>query len=407
MYNPLQFFNPVNARFDLAGQMATQIAEQNRLRDERARQESGFQGLQDLGTLRANNIPLNEQQQVDESRHQMEALGSPEKFMNYQLMKQRASNVGHRGVTGNAQSIQTAIQAQAPYEAKLNVLENELNSMQPTDEGYNEKFTEYQKVVGEHDALAFSESQKWGKKYNTRKTSEEFQEDKRKQAEESRKQGAYANVDFDSFKKNFQTQNKKLIDSADVAKGITPLINSASKGNTQSVASIVKRMARMASNEAIVMPELLLGFSGSAEDRADAWIEQFLKSGNRIPESELRRVKESYNATSQYYNDILDDAVSDGIADWKAYSGKAKGMSSAKLKRQMFGRDYNSIPLWTDVVKYSNSSEEPNPPKADPNAKSDRDKGDLPPPNPNSSSSADGIELEIVNEELKKWMNKK
>ena len=405
MYNPLQFFQPTNARFDLAGQTAGQIAESNRLRDARESQLQGFQGLQDLATLRANNIPLNEQQQVDESQYQMEALGSPEKFMNYQLMQERAKNVGRRGVTGNAESIQTAIKNQAPYEAKLNILENELNNMNPTDDGYQEKFSQFQTLMGEHDKLAFNEGQKWLKKQSTRTLQEDFQDDKRKQAEEKRKQGTYANMNFKGFRDNFQKQNKKLVDSADVAKGITPLTESASKGNTQSVASIVKRIARMASNEAIVMPELLLGFSGSVEDRADAWLEQFVGSGNRIPESELKRVKESYNATVQMYNDVLGDAVIDGISDWKKYSSKAKGMSNSALQRQMFGKDYKSIPLWTDIVDYESSSDPKIIPKTDPNAKSDRDKGDLPPPN--NTNSADGIELDVVNEDLKRWMNTK
>jgi len=316
-------------------------------------------------------------QATNELKSQMQiesAEAKADPFGKMQMSRDRAKNVGRRGVTGNAESIQTAIKAQAPFETKLNIMENELNSMNPTDEGYKEKFAEYQMVIGEHDRLAFNESQKWFKKGNTRKTSEEFQEDKRKQEEEKRKKGAYENVNFKEFRNNFQKQNKKLVDSADVAKGITPLIKSASKGNTQSVASIVKRMARMASNEAIVMPELLLGFSGSVEDRADAWIEQFAKSGNRIPESELRRVKESYNATSKYYNDVLDDAVTDGIADWKAYSGKAKGMSSSALKRQFFGKDYKSIPLWTDVIKYKSGGSTQNPP---PDTSDKRDTGGI------------------------------
>jgi hypothetical protein len=83
-------------------------------------------------------------------------------------------------------------------------------------------------------------------------------------------------------------------------------------------------------------------------------------------------VKESYNATSQYYNDVLDDAVTDGIADWKSYSGKAKGMSTSALKRQFFGKDYKSIPLWTDVVKYKGGAE----PKPSPNI-DNRSTGDV------------------------------
>jgi len=275
------------------------------------------------------------------------------------MARKRAENVGRRGVTGNAESIQTAIKAQAPFEAKLNIMENELNAMKPTDEGYDNKFAEYQMLVGEHDKLAFNEGQKWAKKGNTRKTAEEFQEDKRKQAEESRKQGAYANVDFKDFRKNFQDQNKDIIKSAGVAKGIAPLIKSASKGNTQSVATIVKRMSRMASNEAIVMPELQLGFSGNAKDQIEAWGDTYLGSGNRIPEKDLRNIKVAYNAMANQYNDTLGDAVADGVADWKRYSGKAKDMSTSSLKRQMFGKDYKEIPIWTDVVKYKGGSTPP------------------------------------------------
>ena len=361
MYNPLQFFNPVNARFDQAGQIAGQIAETNRLRDARAKQQAGeqrFLGLQQLGQYQPEELQ-DPQVQAQMQQATMDMLGGGDKYLNYQLMQERAKNVGRgRGVTGNAQSIQTAIKAQAPYESKLNILENELNSMQPTDEGYQDKFSQFQNLMSEHDQLAFNEGQKWLKKQSTRTLQESFQENKRKQEEEKRKQGSYANVNFKDFRSNFQKQNEDLIKSSGVAKGIAPLIKSASKGNTQSVATIVKRMSRMASNEAIVMPELQLGFSGNAKDQIEAWGDTYLGSGNRIPEKDLRNIKVAYNAMANQYNDTLGDAVSDGVSDWKRYSGKAKGMSTSALQRQMFGKDFKEIPLWTDIVKYKGGSVE-------------------------------------------------
>jgi hypothetical protein len=342
-----------------------------------------LQGIREAQTkaLDAKNIPLYDKL-TGELKAQMQiesAEAKADPFGKTQMARKRAENVGRgRGVTGNAQSVQAAIQAQAPYEAKLNILENELNSMKPTEEGYKEnydnKFSEYQMLVGEHDKLAFTEAQKWGKKHSTRKTSEELQEDKRKQAEEKRKQGTYANVDFKDFRKNFQDQNKDIIKSAGVAKGIAPLIKSASKGNTQSVATIVKRMSRMASNEAIVMPELQLGFSGNAKDQIEAWGDTYLGSGNRIPEKDLINIKVAYNAMASQYNDTLGDAVDDGVADWKRYSNKAKGMSTSSLKRQMFGKDYKEIPIWTDVISYKKLN--PNS-KDNSNTSKKRDQGEI------------------------------
>jgi len=142
------------------------------------------------------------------------------------------------------------------------------------------------------------------------------------------------------------------------------LITSASKGNTQSVATIVKRMSRIASNEAIVMPELQLGFSGNAKDQIEAWGDTYLGSGNRIPEKDLRNIKVAYNAMADNYNDILSDAVTDGVSDWKRYSSKAKGMSSSALKRQMFGKNFQEIPRWDSVIKYK-GGETPTPKKTD------------------------------------------
>jgi len=320
-----------------------------------------LQGIRKAQTkaLDTQNIPLYDKL-TGELKAQMQiesAEAKADPFGKTQMARKRAENVGRRGVTGNAESIQTAIKAQAPFEAKLNIMENELNSMKPTDEGYKEKFAEYQMVIGEHDRLAFNEGQKWFKKGNTRKLAEELQDDKRKQAEEQRKIGSYENVNFKDFRSNFQKQNVDIIKSSGVAKGIAPLIKSASKGNTQSVATIVKRMSRMASNEAIVMPELQLGFSGNAKDQIEAWSDTYLGSGNRIPEKDLINIKVAYNAMANQYNDTLGDAVADGVSDWKRYSGKAKGMSTSALQRQMFGKDFKEIPLWTDVVKYKGGAE--------------------------------------------------
>ena len=94
-------------------------------------------------------------------------------------------------------------------------------------------------------------------------------------------------------------------------------------------------------------------------------------------EKDLRNIKVAYNAMANQYNDTLGDAVTDGITDWKAYSGKAKGMSTSALKRQMFGKDFKEIPLWTDVVKYKSGSDPTPKPKVD-----NRSTGDIvPPPN--------------------------
>ena len=92
MYNPLQFFKPVNARFDLAGQMATQISEQNRLRDARAKQQAGeqrFLGLQQLGQYQPEEL---QDPQVKGQMEQatMDMLGGGDKYLNYQLKQQQA-----------------------------------------------------------------------------------------------------------------------------------------------------------------------------------------------------------------------------------------------------------------------------------------------------------------------------
>jgi len=91
MYNPLQFFKPVNARFDLAGQMATQISEQNRLRDDRAKQQAGeqrFLGLQQLGQYQPDELQ-NPQVQGQMEQAKMDMLGGGDKYLNYQLLQQR------------------------------------------------------------------------------------------------------------------------------------------------------------------------------------------------------------------------------------------------------------------------------------------------------------------------------
>ncbi len=92
MYNPLQFFKPVNARFDLAGQMATQISEQNRLRGERAKQQAGeqrFLGLQQLGQYQPDELK-NTQVQGQMEQATMDMLGGGDKYLNYQLKQQQA-----------------------------------------------------------------------------------------------------------------------------------------------------------------------------------------------------------------------------------------------------------------------------------------------------------------------------
>ncbi len=294
---------------------------------------------------------LKSQMQIESAEAKADPLGKN------QMLRKRAENVGRRGITGNAKAIMSALQSQNPLVANLTNLERELDTLEQGSPEYNQKYSELQKAITEHDAFAVTNNQLWHQKKSTRNLEEELEENRRSKAEEKRKQGAYANVNFKDFRGNFQKQNEDLIKSSGVAKGIAPLIKSASKGNTQSVATIVKRMSRMASNEAIVMPELQLGFSGNAKDQIEAWGDTYLGSGNRIPEKDLRNIKVAYNAMANQYNDTLGDAVTDGITDWKAYSGKAKGMSTSALKRQMFGKDFKEIPLWTDVVKYKSGSE--------------------------------------------------
>jgi hypothetical protein len=400
MYNPLQFHTPVNARFDQAGQMATQIAEQNRVRDERERSLQGFQGLQDLNTLRLNGIPLNTQQQVDESRYGMEALGSPEKFMNYQLQKERAKRVGRRGVTGNAQATTSALQSQNPLVANLTNLERELGGLEQGTPEYKQKYADFQKAITEHDSFAVANNQLWHQKANTRNTEEDFEKNRRDKANQKLKLASYTGQTYDKFRDNWQEQNKQLKASSEVGRGIAPLIKSASIGNAQSVATIVKRMSRMASNEAIVMPELQLGFDASVEGKVDAWADQFIGSGNRIPERDLRNIKVAYNAMIADYNDRLEDSIKDGISDWKSVNPKAKSQSSAKLTRQMMGRDFSKVPDWSDTINYKLKDTPTPTPTPNPSGQSKRGKGAL-------TNSADGIELEIVNKELKKWMELK
>lgn len=100
MYNPLQFFNPVNARFDQAGGIATQIAEQNLLRGERAKQEKqrqlqragaekyiGLQGLMQSGALEGDAEGLRIAQEGMRGGA-LDALGS-EGYFDFQLQQQR------------------------------------------------------------------------------------------------------------------------------------------------------------------------------------------------------------------------------------------------------------------------------------------------------------------------------
>lgn len=92
MYNPLQFFSPVNARFDQAGQIAGQIAETNRLRDARAKQQAGekrFLGLQQLGQYQPDELQ-DPQVQAQMQQATMDMLGGGDKYLNYQMQLQEA-----------------------------------------------------------------------------------------------------------------------------------------------------------------------------------------------------------------------------------------------------------------------------------------------------------------------------
>lgn len=339
-----------------------------------------LQGIREAQTkaLDAQDIPLYDkltgdlkaQMQIESAEAKADPLGKN------QMARKRAENLGRgRGITGNAQSIQTAIKAQAPFEIKLNILENELNSMQETDEGYKEKFNEFQTVMSAHDKLAFTEGQKWFKKKSSRNFKEILQEDKRKQAKEAREIKAFENVDFKDFRTNWQKNNKKLVDSSKLVGSMGSNIPSASKGNTQSVSTLVKKMARLASNEAITMPELELGFSGSAEDQAKAWIEKWTGSGNRIPAKELRAIKVTYNEQAQYYNDKLEEIISDAVMDWQKYNPKAKKSTRGELQRQLMGQTFKRVPLWTHTINYKNAPM-PNP-KDDSDTSKKRDVGDI------------------------------
>ncbi len=101
MYNPLQFFSPVNARFDQAGGIATQIAETNRLRDSRAKQEQqkqmqragaeryiGLQSLVDGGTLEGDAEGLRIAQEGMRGGA-LDALGA-EGYFDFQMKQQQA-----------------------------------------------------------------------------------------------------------------------------------------------------------------------------------------------------------------------------------------------------------------------------------------------------------------------------
>ena len=100
------------------------------------------------------------------------------------------------------------------------------------------------------------------------------------------------------------------------------------------------------------------------------------------------------------YNDRLEDSIKDGISDWKSVNPKAKSQSSAKLTRQMMGRDFSKVPDWSDTINYKLKDTPTPTPTPNPSGQSKRGKGAL-------TNSADGIELEIVNKELKKWMELK
>ena len=91
MYNPLQFFKPLNARFDQAGQIAGQIAETDRLRAGRQKQEQGaqrFLGLQQLGQYQPEELK-DPQVQAQMQQAQMDMLGSPEKYMSHLVGQQK------------------------------------------------------------------------------------------------------------------------------------------------------------------------------------------------------------------------------------------------------------------------------------------------------------------------------
>jgi hypothetical protein len=229
--------------------------------------------------------------------------------------------------------------------------------------------------VSEHDSLAFNEGQMWGNTKNTRHTQEQLDDDKRKQAEEKRKAQAFNNDNFTEFRNNWQKNNRKLVDSSKLVGSMGSNIPSASKGNTQSVSTLVKKMARLASNEAITMPELELGFSGSAEDQAKAWIDKWTGSGNRIPARELRAIKITYNEQAQYYNDKLEEIIGDAVMDWQKYNPRAKESTRGELQRQLMGQTFKRVPLWTHKITYKDGLKSN--PKDKPNTSEKRDEGEV------------------------------
>jgi len=101
VYNPLQAFSPLNMRFDQAGQMAGQIADRNLQNEQRANQERqqglqragaqkfiGLQGLMNSGALEGDEDALNIARQGMQEAS-LSALGSPEKYMNFQMKQQQ------------------------------------------------------------------------------------------------------------------------------------------------------------------------------------------------------------------------------------------------------------------------------------------------------------------------------
>jgi hypothetical protein len=156
MYNPLQFFKPVNARFDLAGQTASQISEQNRLRDARAKQEQqqqtqragaekyiGLQGLMQSGALEGDEEGLRiaqegmqggaldalgakglfdfnmKQQQAEARRRKEEALSDPR--VQELMVVQKDSNLKAKGLVSKYLNTDSLEEKQAIEEEYMNL----------------------------------------------------------------------------------------------------------------------------------------------------------------------------------------------------------------------------------------------------------------------------------------------
>ena len=157
MYNPLQFFKPVNARFDLAGQTASQISEQNRLRDARAKQEQqqqmqragaekyiGLQGLMQSGALEGDEEGLRIAQEGMQGGA-LDALGAKGLF-DFNMKQQQMEARKYKDELMNDPRVVSLREAQdSSYLKAQEVLSQAISTTNPTE---REKLRgDYQKLL--------------------------------------------------------------------------------------------------------------------------------------------------------------------------------------------------------------------------------------------------------------------